>query len=357
MLKATFKKYTLNFKQPAGTSRGVLINKDSWFIFVYDDKNPEIIGIGECGLLKGLSSDDKPGYGDKIKEVCEEIENFQNFLYKDLISFPSIRFGLEMAIKDLGIRGNETNGGKRLLFPSHFTQGKNSIDINGLVWMGKYDFMQQQIREKIDAGYTCIKLKIGAINFEEELELIRLIRKAFSPSDIEIRVDANGAFIPKEALNKLNRLAELGLHSIEQPIRQGQWEAMASLCEKAPLPIALDEELIGVFDGKEKKKLLETIKPQYIILKPSLIGGFTASQEWIELTDEFNIGWWVTSALESNIGLNAIAQWTYTLGNKLPQGLGTGQLYLNNFDSPLFIEEGKLKFDPAVKWNLKDLIP
>lgn len=350
MLKAKFKKYTLNFKQPSGTSRGILTTKDSWFLFLFDDSEPEVIGIGECGLLKGLSMEDRPGYEEKIMEVCNNIGHHQDYLDEGLLEFPSIRFGLEMALMDL------RNMGNRVLFSSNFTLGKDAIEINGLVWMGEFEFMKKQIREKIDSGFTCIKLKIGAIDFEKEIELIKSIRKEFSASDIEIRVDANGAFSPKEALDKLKLLSVFDLHSIEQPIRQGQWEKMANLCEKTPLPIALDEELIGVNEISLKAKLIETIKPQYIILKPSLVGGYKASEEWIELAENCEIGWWVTSALESNIGLNAIAQWTYTLKNKMPQGLGTGQLYNNNFNSPLEIIKGKLYFDPAKNWNLHNLI-
>ena len=353
MLKATYKKYTLHFKQPSGTSRGILTSKDSWFLFLYNDFEPEIIGIGECGLLKGLSIDDRPDYEEKIIEVCNNILNHQEYLDEGLKEFPSIRFGLETALMDLGLG---VNRGKRILFPSEFTSGENSIEINGLVWMGEFDFMKQQIKEKIESGFKCIKLKIGAIDFEKEMNLIKSIRKEFSVTDIEIRVDANGAFKQTEALGKLNRLARFGLHSIEQPIRQGQWEKMEKLCELTPLPIALDEELIGVNELQQKKDLLEKIKPQYIILKPSLLGGFKASEEWIHLAEQNNIGWWVTSALESNIGLNAIAQWTYILGSKLPQGLGTGQLYTNNFGSPLKIVKGKLYFDPAKNWNLNNLI-
>jgi len=260
---------------------------------------------------------------------------------------------------DLGKNGKEGNRGyrgRRILFPSSFTLGKTAIDINGLVWMGEFDFMKRQIREKIEAGYTCIKLKIGAIEFDEELELVRNVRNEFSENDIEIRVDANGAFSPEDALGKLEQLSEYDLHSIEQPIKQGHWENMAELCEQTPLPIALDEELIGVNEFEQKKTLLRTISPHYIILKPSLVGGFQSSEEWIGIAEKNNIGWWVTSALESNIGLNAIAQWTYYLENKMPQGLGTGQLYTNNFESPLKITKGKLYFDPSTSWNLNSLI-
>lgn len=350
MLKATYKKYTLHFKQPGGTSRGILTSKDSWFLFLYNDFEPEIVGIGECGLLKGLSIDDRIDYEDKIIEVCNNIQNFQQYLDTGLKEFPSIRFGIEIALIDLKSRGS------KILFQSEFTRGIDAININGLVWMGKFDFMKQQIKEKIESGFKCIKLKIGAIDFDKELELIKSIRKEFSANEIEIRVDANGAFSPEDALDKLEQLSLYDLHSIEQPIRQGQWEKMAKLCERTPLPIALDEELIGVNELQQKKELLDKIKPQYIILKPNLVGGFKASQEWIHLAEQNNIGWWITSALESNIGLNAIAQWTYSLGSNLPQGLGTGQLYTNNFKSPLQITKGKLYFDLAKNWDLNNLI-
>ncbi len=335
---AYFKKHTLIFKQPAGTSRGVLKTKDSWIIHIYDKENPEKTGKGECSPLKGLSIDDREDYEQKVDEVCKNINNFNSFLKNGLNDFPSIRFGLEMALKDIEIEG------ENIIFPSEFTQGKDSIEINGLIWMGEFDFMRKQIIEKIEAGFSCIKVKIGAINFDKEIELIKSIRKEFTEKDIEIRVDANGAFAVDEALEKLKILSEYDLHSIEQPIKQGQWEEMTSLCAQTPLPIALDEELIGVIKFDEKITLLQTIKPQYIILKPSLTGGFEASEEWIKIAEQNDIGWWITSALESNIGLNAIAQWAYALGNKMPQGLGTGELFKNNFDSPLYIKTGQLNF-------------
>lgn len=345
-MKASHAKYTLKFLNSAGTSRGILHHKDSWFIILKNDKK---VAIGECGLLKGLSIDDKPDYEEKINEVIRMINN--NILVTDdfLKIYPSIRFGLEMAKMDFQSKENN------ILFHSDFTKGLDSIPINGLIWMGSFNFMKKQIHEKIQSGFSCVKLKIGAIDFEQELSLLKYIRKEFSFDDIELRVDANGAFAPSDALEKLKRLSEFNLYSIEQPIKAGQWYEMANLCEKTPLPIALDEELIGVFDLEEKEKLLGIIKPQYIILKPSLVGGFAASQEWIDLAEENKIGWWVTSALESNIGLNAIAQWTYTLKSKLPQGLGTGQLYTNNFESPLSISNGHLFYLPEKDWNMSYL--
>lgn len=346
MLKASFKKHSFVFKQPGGTSRGILSNKDSWYIIVYDTKNPQVKGIGECSLIERLSIDDRPDFEHKLKEVADKIEDSDKWLQTGLKDFPSIQFGLEMALLDL------QNGGRRILFNSDFVNGKLGQLINGLVWMGEYDFMRNQIIDKIEAGYSCIKLKIGAINFDDELNLLRLIRKDFSESEIELRVDANGAFTPSEALEKLKHLSEFKLHSIEQPIRQGQWEQMAPLCETTPLPIALDEELIGISDEKTIELMLETIKPQYVILKPSLLGGFEQSEKFITAAEQKNIGWWVTSALEGNIGLNAIAQWTATLGNLMPQGLGTGQLFTNNIDSPLFIRNALLFHDEKNIWDL-----
>lgn len=349
MFKATFKKYILRFKHPSGTSRGVLTDKTSWFIVISYDQNPGIIGIGECGPLKGLSIDDRPEFEIKLTEVCNNINRYID-KGEPLIGFPSIQFGLETALLDY------RSGGNRILFPSAFSQGIESISINGLVWMGSIKAMLAQFMEKIDAGFTCIKLKIGAINFEDEIKLIEAIRKEYAPDRIEIRVDANGAFHPWEAQEKLRRLSQFQIHSVEQPIGVGQWGEMAELCLKSPIPVALDEELIGLTNIEQKKKMLDVINPQFIILKPTLLGGFKASQEWIDLAEEGGIGWWVTSALESNIGLNAIAQWSHTLGNKMAQGLGTGQLYVNNFSCPLNIREGRLFYSANKLWNLNSLL-
>ena len=341
-MKAEYYKYILNFKRPSGTSRGVLTTKETWLIKIYDDAS---LGIGECGILRGLSIEDRPDYEEKLKWACEHINLGLDELLLHLVEYPSIQFGLEMAFKSL------QSENKFSLFPSEFTEGFDSIPINGLVWMGSEDFMRDQIAEKINSGFDCIKLKIGAIDFQTELNILKSIRKEFSVSDIELRVDANGAFSPQEALEKLKMLAEYQLHSIEQPIKQGQLDEMAQLCQVTPLPIALDEELIGVFNFDDKLKLLEKIKPQYIILKPSLIGGFKGSTDWFEIAESLNIKWWITSALESNVGLNAIAQWTYTLGNKMPQGLGTGSLFTNNFDSPLIVKNGTLQYNINKDWK------
>lgn len=342
-MNVTYKKYTLNFKRPSGTSRGVMTEKETWFIILEKDGKR---GIGECGLLRGLSIDDRPDYEEKLQWACDNIHLGEERLWEELIEFPSIQFGLETAFRSLEV---ET---PYLLFPSAFTKGEEDIAINGLVWMGEEANMKQQIEEKLAQGFNCIKLKIGAIDFEKELGLLRFIRSNFSAEEIEIRVDANGAFTANEALGKLSQLSSFQLHSIEQPIKQHQQEAMAGLCKKTPLPIALDEELIGVFSFADKEALLQKILPQYIILKPSLVGGLRGSKEWIGLAEKYNIGWWVTSALESNIGLNAIAQWTFLQNNPMPQGLGTGALYTNNFDSPLVVNNGRLCYDSETEWKV-----
>jgi O-succinylbenzoate synthase len=332
-VKASYHKYTLRFKKPSGTSRGVLNEKETWFIILEENGKK---GIGECGLLRGLSCDDRPDYEEKLNWVCENIHLGEEKLWKNLLEFPSIQFGIEMAFQSL------QSDNPFLLFPSDFTNGQKSILINGLVWMGEEAFMKQQIEEKLADGFQCIKLKIGAIEFEKELHLLHYIRQNYTPEQIEIRVDANGAFDSNIALIKLNQLAGFKLHSIEQPISKNQHDRMSELCKITPIPIALDEELIGVFSLEEKEALLQKIKPQFIILKPSFIGGFRGTKEWIELAEKYQIGWWITSALESNVGLNAIAQWTYLQDISIPQGLGTGGLYLNNFDCPLEVKNGHL---------------
>ncbi len=343
-MKAFYQKYLLNFKQASGTSRGILRTKETYFLKVMDGDK---IGYGECAVFRGLSADDRLDYEEKLFWLCENIDSNKEELLGELIQFPSIQFGLEQAL--LSVQKNNPFE----LFPSKFTQSKDSIKINGLIWMGTEVFMHQQIKEKLAAGFSTLKLKIGAIDFDSEISLLKSIRKEFSSEEIEIRVDANGGFHPSEALEKLKRLADFDLHSIEQPIKQGQIAEMAELCLKTPIPIALDEELIGVFDVTNQQKILQTIHPQYIILKPSLVGGFKGSAKWIEMAEKQQIGWWITSALESNIGLNAIAQWTYTLKNKMPQGLGTGGLFTNNFESPLVVNGENLQYNNKIKWNVK----
>ena len=342
MIKASYKKYILHFKNPSGTSRGILRTKETWFIVLEENGKT---GIGETGLFRGLSIDDVSSYEEKLSWACENIKLGLTDLLALLIEFPSIQFGLEQAFLSL------QSENKFQLFPSEFCKGKESITINGLVWMGDQQFMKKQIQEKLNSGFSCIKMKIGAIDFDAEVALLKSIRKEFSSNEIELRVDANGAFKPKNALEKLKILSELDLHSIEQPIKQGQLQEMALLCEKTPLPIALDEELIGVFSTQEKQEVIKMVKPQFIILKPSLVGGFGGTTEWIDIAKKNNVDWWITSALESNIGLNAIAQFTHTLKNKLPQGLGTGGLFTNNFESPLEVENGTLHYNNSNKWN------
>ncbi|MDG1057370.1 MAG: o-succinylbenzoate synthase [Flavobacteriaceae bacterium] len=342
-MKASFFPYRLEFKQASGTSRGILKTKETWFIKIEDE---HATGFGECGMFRGLSCDDRPDFESKLKWVCHHIDLGLEQLLIELIDFPSIQFGLEMAFLDL------LSDSSNVLFPSKFTSGKASIPINGLIWMGDEQFMKSQIRSKIDAGFNCLKIKIGAIDFDTELSLIKAIRKEYDVETIELRVDANGAFSPLEAMEKLKRLSDFNLHSIEQPIRQGQHDAMAKLCAHAPLPIALDEELIGIHDVTKRSLLLQTINPQYIILKPTLVGGFSGSQSWIDLAEKQSVDWWITSALESNIGLNAIAQWTYQLNVNRPQGLGTGALYTNNIEAPLKIYNGRLIYAPSVKWTI-----
>ncbi|GAK90853.1 O-succinylbenzoate synthase [Nonlabens ulvanivorans] len=345
-MQAQFKKYTLEFRRPAGTSRGVLRIKETYFLYLSTgDKK----GIGECNLFKGLSIDDRPGYEDKLQWLCDHIHLKPSDICVALKEWPSILFGYEMALKSLQSSDVFT------LFPSLFTEGMDTININGLVWMGDQDFMLRELEEKLTNGFDCIKFKIGAIDFQKELELLDAVRSRFRESEITIRVDANGAFTSQNAMSKLDALAKYKVHSIEQPIQQGQWQEMAALCEKSPIDIALDEELIGLYDVEEKQRCLETIKPQYIILKPALVGGFQSCREWINIAGNNNAGWWMTSALESNVGLNAIAQFTYTLGNMMPQGLGTGGLYTNNIEAPLEIKNGTLKCNDISIWDTKSL--
>lgn len=345
-MKADYTSHILKFKKKSGTSRGILTTKKSYFIRVTDENYS---GIGECGLLAGLSCDDVPNYESILQDICTSISNQSTPNYKMLIRFPSIRMGLEHALLDLKSKENQ------ILFPSAFTQGKEYILINGLIWMGSKVFMLKQIREKLEQGFSCLKLKIGALNFEDEIELLRCIRNEYNAGDLEIRLDANGSFSIDEAKHKLSQLQQFHIHSIEQPIRAGQWESMRKLSENPIIPIALDEELIGIHSYIQKEEILQQIKPQYIILKPSLLGGFAACDEWINCAETKRIGWWITSALESNIGLSAIAQYTFLKKNKLPQGLGTGMLYTNNFESPLYLKGENLFFNPKGQWHFSQL--
>ncbi len=327
----------LHFKQPAGTSRGVYTTRDVWYIHLTDSESHQQ-GVGECAPLPDLSYDDLPNYGEVLEVACRNFERTGTIDREALLPYPSILFGLETALLHF-------RAGSLRFWRTPFSEGKEGIPTNGLVWMGSFEEMHRRMEEKLQAGFHCVKFKIGAIDFEQELKLLRYVRQHF-PEDIELRVDANGAFTPNEAPEKLCRLAAFHLHSIEQPIRSGQWKEMARLCASTPIPVALDEELIGIHQKEEKIELLETIRPQYIVLKPSLHGGITGSEEWAALAAERGIGSWVTSALESNIGLNAIAQWCATQHPILPQGLGTGMLFTDNIDSLLYMEGDRLWFHP-----------
>lgn len=345
---ASYKEYILKFNFPAGTSRGVLLEKKSYFITLKLENNT---GVGECSVIPGLSVDSRPDYDEKIKSICEQINRGADFRELDLVDFPSISFGLETALLDI-----KANGSK-ILFPGPFTEGEEGISINGLVWMGDKASMEKQVRQKIDMGFRCIKLKIGAIDFDAELQIISDIRRNYSVKDLEIRLDANGAFEVDTALEKLKRLSDYHIHSVEQPIKAGQWLDMAAICAVSPIPVALDEELLGVNTEDKKAQLLSVIQPDYIILKPGLLGGIEKAQDWIYHAQKHRIGWWVTSALEANIGLNAIAQWTATLKTTMPQGLGTGQIYSNNIPSPLEISKDRLFYIPSSTWDLEKILP
>ncbi len=332
----------LHFKKPAGTSRGTYTTRKSWFLMLSSNDAPERWGCGECAPLTNLSCDDIPEYEEVLAKACQMFTNTGQIDIEGLRNYPSILFGLETAL--LQFEANSF-----ALWDTPFSRGETGIPINGLIWMGSYKEMTEQVAEKIETGYRCIKLKIGAIDFEKELNILRIIREQFSARDIELRVDANGAFSPNEAMEKLDRLAKFDLHSIEQPIRAGQWDDMAQLAATSPIPIALDEELIGCNTPEKKKELLSYIRPQYIVLKPSLHGGLYGGSEWLREAEEQQIGWWITSALESNIGLNAIAQWCATFNNPLPQGLGTGALFTDNIDAPLELRDNRLWFIPESK--------
>ncbi len=343
-MKANYHKHILEFKAPSGTSRGVLKTKETWFIVIEDGENN---GIGECGILRGLSYDDRPDYEDKLHWTCENIAKGKDVLWEALREFPSIQFGVEMAFLSLASQD------PYVLFPSDFTRGVKAIDINGLVWMGDEGFMKEQVSQRLEDGFSCIKMKIGAIDVDQEMAILRGIRTHFDKDKITLRVDANGGFAFAKAKQILQQLAALDIHSIEQPIAVGQVEEMANLCVQTPTPIALDEELIGITEVAKKRALLQNIRPQYIILKPSFIGGYKGAEEWIAIADELEIGWWITSALESNIGLNAIAQWTFMIKAKGPQGLGTGSLYTNNIPGPLEVKKGTLQYNPNRNWEFK----
>ena len=374
MYKIDISERTLHFKQPAGTSRGVYTTRHSYFLTITSDECPGVRGVGECATLPDLSCDAKPEYEVTLRQICRMVEQMERIPYDMIRAYPSITFGLESAFADFFHQANLAQKAKdsiQVSFPheadkcqltgsfptpawagdlahlydSPFACGEVGITINGLVWMGTYDEMYARLEEKLKAGFHCVKLKIGAIDFFKELDLIKHIRQDFSKEQVELRVDANGGFSPENAMSRLEALAQYDIHSIEQPIKQHQWPKMAELCRETPIPIALDEELIGVNVKSMKQALLDTIRPQYIILKPSLHGGMYGCKEWISLADERGIGSWITSALESNIGLSAIAHFCakmYGPDVQMPQGLGTGQLFTDNIPMPLEIKGDKL---------------
>ena len=371
MYKIEISERTLHFKQPAGTSRGVYTTRHSYYLTLTSDEMPGVEGVGECATLPDLSCDAKPEYEMTLRQVCQMVEQMGRIPYDMIRAYPSITFGLETAfasffdaakkfleivptegassssemLKQKGVSVPAGMENLTELFDSPFGRGEEGITINGLVWMGTYEEMLARLEEKLQAGFHCVKLKIGAIDFFKELDLIKRIRDVYTKEQVELRVDANGGFLPENAMSQLEALAKYGIHSIEQPIKQHQWPKMAQLCRETPLPIALDEELIGVNVRSMKQALLDTVRPQYIILKPSLHGGIYGCNEWIELANQRGIGSWITSALESNIGLNAIAHYAakvYGSNVKMPQGLGTGQLFTDNIPMPLEIRGDKL---------------
>ncbi|MHA4738863.1 o-succinylbenzoate synthase [Dyadobacter sp. MSC1_007] len=355
-LKIVYKPHTLHFRKEAGTSRGVLTQKTSWILTVTDSEKPGVTGYGECGPLPGLSVDDLPDFEAQLAEVCAIFNDLDldvfpfnlGIILDQLVPahLPSVRAGLEMALLDI------MNGGRRILFKNGFSENRQGILMNGLIWMGSFENMVEQVEEKLARGFSTLKMKVGAIDFDQECRVLEMVRSRYSKEEITLRVDANGAFTADNVSERLRSLAEFDLHSIEQPIKAGQHELMADLCASSPVPVALDEELIGISDYREKFALLKKLMPPFIILKPTLLGGFRHTGEWIEIANRLHIGWWITSALESNIGLNAIAQYTASFNNPLPQGLGTGQIYTNNFESPLTVEGGHLHYDKEVSWQL-----
>ena len=349
MLRASWIERTLTPKFELGTSKGAITARTVWYLIVWHGERPEIQGIGEAALFPGHSKEFPADVKTKLLELCLDTSNWKQRLNDDLVDVPSVRFAVEQCLKDL-----EASGSK-ILYPSAFTLGKQGIAINGLVWMGDKITMKQRIREQIASGFTTVKMKIGAIGIEDELELLKTVRAEFSAKDITLRVDANGAFNARNAMDVLQRLADLQVESIEQPVAPGLYEVMAELCERSPIPIALDEDLIGLNTRDAKLDLLANVKPQHVVIKPSLVGGWTAAEEWIALAKARNIGWWITSALESNIGLNAVAQWTATLDTRVAQGLGTGSVYADNIPSPLLAAKGELRYRPEVDWDLSRL--
>lgn len=345
-MRLQFAPYILKFKEPAGTSRGILTEKPTCILRLYDGAAPEHYGVGEAAVFPGLSPEADNRFFYKLMELQA---NVRLGLKTDLTGFPSLQFGFEQAIRDF------SGGCNGIYYNSPFILGDKNIEFNGLVWMGSFEDMFARLESKLEEGFKCIKFKIGAIDWKHEVDLIEEVRKKYSSDKVEIRVDANGAFTMDNAIPRLKRLADLQVHSIEQPIRAGNPELMGFLCQISPLPIALDEELIGKFTRNQKVETLDIIKPEYIVIKPTLTGGYSGAEEWIELARERNIGWWITSSLESNIGLNALAQWVATLDNNMPQGLGTGNLYTNNFSAPIESRGDRLYYLPGKTYNYEEL--
>lgn len=336
--KLNIEERTFHFKQPAGTSRGVYTERKSWLVYATAEELSGRVGVGECAPLPGLSHELNLDYPRLLRAECDRVEAQGGIDYDALLPYPSVLFGLETALLHL-------EKGSYSFFSTPFAHGEEGIPFNGLVWMGNYDEMLSRLQEKINQGFRCVKLKIGAIDFEREVELVRIIRSTFTTDQIQLRVDANGGFTPENVMRRLDVLARYDIHSIEQPIRQGLWLAMRRMCSESPIPVALDEELIQVYSNDRKIELLDSIKPQYIVLKPSLHGGMAGTREWIKLADERGVGSWITSALESNIGLNAVAQLTadvYGPGISFPQGLGTGQLFTDNVDVPIGVKDNMI---------------
>ena len=347
MIRATYITHPLIFIRPAGTSRGMLVEKPCLYIKLRSSRGET--GLGEVSFIPGLSVEKQEDLEIQVHHICKLINRGEMDPGQELPAMPGVKFALETALRDL-----ET-GGKQLLYPSEFTEGKAGIPTNGLIWMGTKAFMISQIREKIKLGFRVLKLKVGSLDFSEEMALLKWVRSEFGTADLEIRLDANGAWSPGEALKKIGRLSEYWIHSIEQPIAPGQLEALAQLCADSAIPVALDEELIGISDSRIRNELLEQVRPAYIILKPGLLGGFSVTAEWIALAEKYRAGWWITSALESNVGLNAIAQWTWEQGISRPQGLGTGALYTNNILSPLRMSGQQLWYLSEHKWELNSI--
>lgn len=354
MLHLRFSQRALRFSFPARTSRGALAEHVAWYLHLTHSDSPTIIGLGEAAPLAGLSPDYGPGFAGAVSVLCARVNAAQlgSLALAEVPAlvgpgWPALTFALETAVLDLA------NGGRRQLYRNAFSEGRATLPINGLVWMGDAGFMREQIQQKLAAGYSCLKLKIGSLDFATELALLAEIRAVAGPEKLTLRVDANGAFAPADAPRKLAQLAEFGLHSIEQPLAAGQTTALAALCRSTPLPIALDEELIGVYDPARQAALLDEIRPAYIVLKPTLLGGHAATRRWIALAEARGLGWWLTSALESNVGLNAVAQLTAEYDVRgFPQGLGTGQLYHNNVAAPLHVGNGELRYDANGTWEL-----